>query len=127
MNKSPIKRICEITGLHTKVVYGKLDFIQRQCMAFAGKWQRAFRVFMDQDSGIRAAFLSAFVDCIKARTADGWFVSILKETFIHDKERAVCEGKRYLNKAAAAYPTLTRHQLLELLMKASLAAGIKMG
>ena len=47
------------------------------------------RVYMDQDSGIRAAFLAAFVDRIKERTADGWYVSVLKETTIHDKEAAV--------------------------------------
>lgn len=85
------------------------------------------RVYMDQDSGIRAAFLSAFLDRIKARTADGWFVSILKETTIHDKEKAVQAAGKRLEDAADAYPGLSRQQLLELLMKASMAAGTKVG
>jgi transposase-like protein len=85
------------------------------------------RVYMDQDSGIRAAFLCAFVDRIKARTADGWFVSILKETTIHDKERAVQAAKKRLADAADSHPGLGRQQLLELLMKSSIAAGTTAG
>lgn len=85
------------------------------------------RLYMDQDSGIRAAFLAAFLERIKARTADGWFVSILKETTIHDKERAVQAAKKSLEAAQAANPGLSRQQLLELLMKAAMVSGTEVG
>ena len=85
------------------------------------------RLYMDQDSGIRAAFLAAFLERIKARTADGWFVSILKETTIHDKERAVQAARKSLEAAEAANPGLSRQQLLELLMKAAMASGTEVG
>ena len=85
------------------------------------------RVYMDQDSGIRAAFLSAFLERIKARTADGWFVSILKDTTIHDKEKAVQAARKRLEDAAKLHPGLGRQQLLELLMKAAMSEGTKVG
>lgn len=75
------------------------------------------RVYMDQDSGIRAAFLAAFADRIKDRTADGWYVSVLKETTIYEKERAVQGAKARLDEAAALHPGLTRDELLVEMMK----------
>ena len=47
------------------------------------------RMFLAQDSGIRAAFFGAFVDNIKERTADGWYVSVLKDAASLQKERSV--------------------------------------
>ena len=47
------------------------------------------RMFLAQDSGIRAAFFGAFVDSIKERTADGWYVSVLKDAASLQKERSV--------------------------------------
>ncbi len=40
MNKSPMNRMVEITGLDPKTLYGKIDFIHRQCMAFAASRER---------------------------------------------------------------------------------------
>jgi transposase-like protein len=35
VNKAPIRRMAEIAGMDVKTVYAKIDFIHRQCMAFA--------------------------------------------------------------------------------------------
>ncbi|OIR19525.1 hypothetical protein GALL_04060 [mine drainage metagenome] len=35
VNKTPMRRIIEITGLSPQTVYDKIDFIRRQCVAFA--------------------------------------------------------------------------------------------
>ena len=35
MNKSPFRRICEVADIDPKTLYGKINFIQSQCMAFA--------------------------------------------------------------------------------------------
>ena len=40
MNKSPMNRMVEITGLDPKTLYGKIDFIHRQCLAFAASRER---------------------------------------------------------------------------------------
>lgn len=36
MNKSPLTRICEIVGVDINTVYHRIDFIHKQCLAFAG-------------------------------------------------------------------------------------------
>jgi len=35
MNKSPLKRICEVTDVGMATVYAKIDFLHRQCLTFA--------------------------------------------------------------------------------------------
>jgi transposase-like protein len=37
MNKAPIRRICEVTDLTADALYGKIDFLFRQCQAFAAE------------------------------------------------------------------------------------------
>jgi len=69
------------------------------------------RFYMDQDSGFRAAFMSAFHRQIKSRRADGWFVSILKETTVEQKRRAVKNAKKRLHAAMAARPGLTQREV----------------
>ena len=85
------------------------------------------RVYMDQDSGIRAAFLAAFADRVKDRTADGWYVSVLKETTIHDKERAVQRAKARLRDAASDHPGLTNDELLVEMMKEEMRRATAVG
>lgn len=41
-NKMPIQRILNITGLNAVTLYGKIDFLYRQCVAFAGDREKAF-------------------------------------------------------------------------------------
>ncbi len=49
------------------------------------------RFFLDQESGIRAAFMSAFTDRIRGETADAWYVRYLKNLVIDQKIRATEE------------------------------------
>ena len=35
MNKSPMRRICEVADIGPESLYGKIDFLYRQCLAFA--------------------------------------------------------------------------------------------
>lgn len=37
MNKSPLRRICEILSLSPLTIYRKIDFIHRQCLSFAAE------------------------------------------------------------------------------------------
>ena len=34
MNKTPFRRICEVLEFHPATLYGKIDFLHRQCLAF---------------------------------------------------------------------------------------------
>ena len=41
MNKSPMRRVCEVADIDPKTLYGKIDFLYRQCLAFvASREQR---------------------------------------------------------------------------------------
>ena len=42
-NKMPIRRIAKITGLNATTLYGKIDFLHRQCVAFAADRERALK------------------------------------------------------------------------------------
>lgn len=85
------------------------------------------RCYMDQDSGIRAAFLGAFAERVKARTADGWYVSVLKNSTIHQKERAVQASKARLREAAANNPNLPTDELPLVLMLEEMTRATTLG
>ena len=77
------------------------------------------RFYLDQDPGFRAAFLSLFSDRIKKRTADGFYVSVLKDATNDVKEQLVAESKRKLAAALKAYPGMSRNQVeIEFIKKA---------
>lgn len=40
MNKSPFRRICEVADIDPKTLYGKIDFLHEQCLAFAADRER---------------------------------------------------------------------------------------
>jgi transposase-like protein len=85
------------------------------------------RCYMDQDSGMRAAFFGAFADRINQRTADGWWVSIKKDFTVVQKERAVQKAKALLNEAAAAHPLLKQKELELVLMKEAMEHPVAIG
>jgi transposase-like protein len=85
------------------------------------------RCYMDQDSGMRAAFLGAFAERVKQRTADGWFVSVMKESTVTQKESAVAKAKARMREIASAHPEMPEDQLRVLLMKLEMAHPIEMG
>lgn len=85
------------------------------------------RMYLDQDSGIRAAFLGAFAARIKARTAAAWYVAVLKDATIHQKERAVQLAKSRLKDASDRYPGLSQDDLLVALMKEEMSSSKSIG
>ena len=68
------------------------------------------RFFLDQDSGMRAAFLSAFQPEIAARRADAFYVRIQRELTINQKRAAVAASHSAFEAARREcpdhYPTL---------------------
>ncbi|MBU3998336.1 MAG: hypothetical protein KKI03_12635, partial [Gammaproteobacteria bacterium] len=85
------------------------------------------RCHMDQDSGMRAAFLGAFAERAKQRTADAWFVSVMKDATVNQKEAAVNRAKARLAEATAAHPGLVLAEVKMLLMKEEMANPKEMG
>ena len=56
------------------------------------KW----RFFLDQDSGIRAACISAFVDEVKSKTMEAFYVRIEKGLTVDEKRKLKAEVQRFL-------------------------------
>ena len=85
------------------------------------------RCYMDQDSGMRAAFLGAFAERVKQRTADAWFVSVMKDAMVTQKESAVSKSRARLAEACAANPGLPLNAVKLLLMKEEMANPKEIG
>lgn len=39
MNKSPFRRICEVTGIHSETLYHRIDFLDAQCKALSAHYE----------------------------------------------------------------------------------------
>lgn len=94
-----------------------------ELLAPAGK----LRFFMDQESGIRAACLSAFEDEIRARKADAFFVRLGKELSVDEKRKIVRLSRDAFDAERAANPGLTDYEVQVLMMKKELAASASIG
>lgn len=74
------------------------------------------RFFMDLESGIRAAFMAAFGQRVRERSADAWYVRINKDMTVPERENA----KKWADKAFEAYgkehPELESHWAIRIAM-----------
>lgn len=89
-SRTPAKGIL----LHEQVVMNA--HIQLVCRLL-GRAEK-LRFFMDQESGLRAAFMSAVPERIKNRTADAFFVQIKKDASIDQKRNLVRQSKQELSR-----------------------------
>lgn len=85
------------------------------------------RFYLDQDSGFRAAFMAAFHDRVKARTADAWYVTVLKGLNIDKKDAIIKESKRKFEEVQAANPSLTEYEVKLLMVKDELHRAQALG
>ena len=79
------------------------------------------RFFLDQDSGMRAACLTAFQSEIAARRADAFFVRIAKEMTIAEKRTAISSSRAEFDNARKANPNLSDSELEILITKQHIA------
>jgi hypothetical protein len=85
------------------------------------------RFFLDQDSGFRAAFLAAFHDRVAARTADAWYVKVLKDATIDEKDQAIAASLRVFKSVKADNPGLTDFEIKVLMTKAEMQHAVSLG
>ena len=85
------------------------------------------RFCLDQDSGMRAACLSAFWREIKARRCDAFFVRIAKDKTVNEKRALVAKRRDEFELAKLGHPGLTDCELKTLLMKDRLGAAREIG
>ncbi|MDH2916882.1 MAG: hypothetical protein PXX77_08410 [Gallionella sp.] len=79
------------------------------------------RFFLDQDSGMRAACLTAFQPAIAARRADAFYVRINKEMTIAEKQAALSVSRAEFESARKANPSLSDAELEILITKQHIA------
>lgn len=87
----------------------------------------AWRFFMDQESGIRAACLSAFADEIRDRRAEAFYVKIEKELVQEKKRERLKDAKDRFDLVAAAHPNLDEDEVKLLMLKEEIANQRKVG
>lgn len=99
--------------------------IQFVCRLLRGA--RKLRFFMDQESGLRAAVMAAAASRIRTRTADAFYVKVMKEATIDAKRRAVKAAQERLAEACAHTPGLDEGEVQLLLIKEEMARMAELG
>lgn len=113
----------DLTGLDKLPEYGvqvKSEYTMfahflaiKELFGYVGK----YRFFLDQDSGIRGAFMNAFKDEVKAKTADAFFVAIEKELTVDEKRKLKNDSNRKIASYLKANPSMTREEAQLALLK----------
>lgn len=85
------------------------------------------RFFLDQDSGIRAACLSAFRSEVTNRFCDAFYVRTNKELTVDEKRRALSNSRREFNASQKAHPDLSEKDVKLLLIKQRMATMTEIG
>lgn len=88
------------------------------------------RFFLDQESGIRAACLSAFWEDVLSKRCDAFFVKVNKDLTINQKRRLKTQSLRELSAfraTSAAYEPLTDYQLRHIVMRQRIRDLIDIG
>ncbi|MCF4114467.1 MULTISPECIES: helix-turn-helix domain-containing protein [Dethiosulfovibrio] len=75
------------------------------------------RLFLDQDSGMKAGALGAFCDSVKARTCDVFYVRINKDMTIDERKHWFTMAKTVLKVKQSRYPNQSESNLRKGLMK----------
>jgi hypothetical protein len=88
-----------------------------------GKW----RFYMDQDPGMRAAFLSSFASRILDGTADGFYVRIEKDATIVEKNKALAAAKAAFEAEKVLHPGKTDREIVVGMVRARMAAMTPFG
>jgi len=79
------------------------------------------RFFLDQDSGIRAACLSAFQKEVLNRTCDAFYVRLNKDLTVDEKRRVLRESRQLFKDVQANHPDLTENKVKLMLIKQRMA------
>ena len=103
-------------------LYGHFFFLRQ---LFGGV--EKLRFCLDQDSGMRAACLSAFQPEIKTRAADAFYVRIAKDLTVSQKRAELAASRARFEAAKQAHPGLSDGELQVLLIKAAIAHMATLG
>ncbi|MCU7805763.1 MAG: hypothetical protein KZQ92_16810 [Candidatus Thiodiazotropha sp. (ex Lucinoma borealis)] len=83
--------------------------------------------YLDHESGIRAACLSAFHERIAAREVDAFYVRINKNTTVNERRQAKALADAVFNKEKQCFPNLGDHEVALKLIQERIKAFSKIG
>jgi transposase-like protein len=86
-----------------------------------------WRFFLDQESGIRSACLSAFQPEVAARTAEAFYVSITKDLTVDQKRQCKQTAMRRFGAMQAKHPGLKDWEIKLLMLKEEIAVVSQIG
>jgi transposase-like protein len=85
------------------------------------------RFYLDQESGIRAACLSAFKDEVKAGNCEAFYVRINKTMMVDEKRKAIAESRAIFKELFASRQDLKPQEVEILLMREEMARAAEIG
>jgi len=118
-NRIPATHKLPVQGMQVHAEYTLYAHFQFLKQLFGGV--EKLRFFLDQDSGIRAACLSAFQKEIRANTADAFFVTIDKSMTQDQKREEVSQRREAFKKEKGCFPGKNDYEVKIELVKEQLA------
>lgn len=85
------------------------------------------RFFLDQDSGIRSACLTAFSDLIKEHRCDAFYVRIAKDLTVDEKRKRLREAQDLFDLVAANNPGLEEYEVKLMMLKGRIQTAQSIG
>jgi hypothetical protein len=85
------------------------------------------RFYMDQESGIRAACLSAFMKRVKKRTCDAFYVSINKDMTNDEREQCVKASRKRFKQFKDRFPGLPDREVVKMMVKQNMKSLKQIG
>lgn len=113
------------SGMLVHAEYTLYGFFMALRRMFAGV--EKVRFFLDQDSGMRAACLSAFSDRISDGRCDAFYVRIAKEKTVDEKRKLMKKARKEFDAVAAANPALDENGVKLLMLKDRIAQAREIG
>ena len=106
----------------TAVMNAHVQFVTRLL-----KQAPKLRFYMDQESGLRAAFMAAVPDRVRSRIADAFYVSVAKEQTIDEKRALVSRATRRAKRFKEYHPDLTEEEAEIRLMRDEMLCATPIG
>ena len=85
------------------------------------------RFFLDQDSGIRAACLSALQKEISNRSCDAFYVRLNKNLTVDEKRHVLADSRKEFKAVQKQYPDLSENEIKLMLIKQRMASMAEIG
>lgn len=98
-------------------------YFLRKLLGNVGK----FRFFLDQESGIRSAVLSAFQEEVKNKTAEAFYVKIEKELTVDEKRNFKAIALKKFTEFRKQNPALSENECKIEMLKREIASVLKLG